>query len=183
MGTGGRVSPRRTLQAVGLIAGQLAVSLRNARLYAVHHRIADEQAALRRVATLVARGGQPRDVFIAVAEEAGRLLAADFSVLIRYDPPTGTLEIAGSWLRSGSTEPPTAVGGRLPLGGHSVSSLVYQTGRPTRIDDERDDLSGSAAVAAGLCGGSARRSACRSSSGAGRGAPWSWRSADATRCC
>jgi signal transduction histidine kinase len=151
MGTRGRVSPRRMLQAVGLIAGQLAVSLRNARLYAVNHRMADEQAALRRVATLVARGGQPRDVFIAVAEEAGRLLAADFSVLIRYDPPTGTLEIAGSWLRAGP-EPPAPVGGRLPLGGHSVSSLVYQTGRPARIDDERDDLSGSAAIAAGLRG-------------------------------
>ncbi len=44
------------LDAVKLIAGQLAVSLDNAQLYADYRRIADEQAALRRVATLVARG-------------------------------------------------------------------------------------------------------------------------------
>ena len=151
MGTGGRVPPRRRLEAVGLIAGQLAASRRSARLYAENRRIAREQAALRRVATLVARGAQPQDVFIAVAEEAGRLLAADFSVLIRYDPPTGTLEIAGSWLRSG-TERPAPVGGRLPLGGHNVSALVYQTGRPARIDYQRDDISGTGSVAAGLWG-------------------------------
>ena len=48
------------LDAVKLIAGQLAVSLDNAQLYADYRRIADEQAALRRVATLVARGARPR---------------------------------------------------------------------------------------------------------------------------
>ena len=47
------------LDAVKLIAGQLAVSLDNAQLYADYRRIADEQAALRRVATLVARGAAP----------------------------------------------------------------------------------------------------------------------------
>ena len=44
------------LDGVKLIAGQLAVSLDNAQLYAGFRRIADEQAALRRVATLVAHG-------------------------------------------------------------------------------------------------------------------------------
>ena len=43
------------LDAVKLIAGQLAVSLDNAQLYAEFRQIADDQAALRRVATLVAR--------------------------------------------------------------------------------------------------------------------------------
>ena len=47
------------LDAVKLIAGQLAVSLDNAQLYADFRRIADEQAALRRVATLVAEGPRP----------------------------------------------------------------------------------------------------------------------------
>jgi signal transduction histidine kinase len=171
MGTGGWVPPRRTAGGFDLlgilIAGQLAVSLRNARLRAENRRIADEQAALRRVATLVAQGAQPQDVFIAVAEETGRLLKADFSVLIRYDRPTRTLEIAGSWPRSGA-EPPTPVGDRLPLGGHNVSSLVYQTGRPARIDDERDDISGIGPVTASLWG-------FRSSVGAPviiKGRPW-----------
>jgi GAF domain-containing protein len=106
------------LDAAELIAGQLAVSLRNARLYAGYRRVADEQAALRRVATLVARSARPQEVFTAVAEETGRLLDADNSVLVRYDEPSRTLVIAGAYLRSGAA-PPTPVSGRLPLGGYS----------------------------------------------------------------
>ena len=49
------------LEAVNLIAGQLAVSLDNAQLYAGYRRIAGEQAALRRVATLVARAAPPQE--------------------------------------------------------------------------------------------------------------------------
>ena len=140
------------LDAVELIAGQLAVSLRNARLYAEYRRIADEQAALRRVATLLARGAQPQEVFIAVAKETGLLLDADYSVLVRYDEPSGTLEIAGPWLRSGAA-PPTPIGGRLPLGGYNVTTLIYETGRPGRIDYEHDSVSGTTGyVAASVWG-------------------------------
>ena len=73
------------LDAVKLIAGQLAVSLDNAQLYADFRRIADEQAALRRVATLVAAGGSPSTVFAAVAEEVGRLLAVEGAFVVRYE--------------------------------------------------------------------------------------------------
>ena len=65
----------RTARRVKLIAGQLAVSLDNAQLYAEYRRIADEQAALRRVATLVARGAPPGEVFAAVADEVARCSA------------------------------------------------------------------------------------------------------------
>ena len=74
------------LDAVQLIAGQLAVSLDNAQLYAGFRRIADEQAALRRVATLVAQGAPPTSVFDAVAAEIQRLLDADGVTLGRYEP-------------------------------------------------------------------------------------------------
>ncbi len=121
------------LDAVELIAGQLAVSLRNARLYAEYRRIADEQATLRRVATLVARGAPPDQVFAAVAEEVGRLVTADFSVLIRYEQQN--LEVVGQWTTATTGgPPPTSVGTWLPLGGHNVSTLVHQTGQPARID-------------------------------------------------
>ena len=46
---------------------------------------AEEQAALRRVATLVAGGAPPEEVFAAVAEEIGRVLGADFTGMSRYD--------------------------------------------------------------------------------------------------
>ena len=101
-------------------------------------RLAEEQAALRRVATLVARATPPQEVFAAVAEEVGRLLAVDFAILVRYDPKD-TLEVVGTWTRTGAPAP-TPVGGRLPLGGRNVTTLVYQTGRPARID--YSDVSG-----------------------------------------
>ena len=119
------------LDAVQLIAGQLAVCMDNSQLYAEFRRIADEQAALRRVATLVARAAPPERVFASVAEEVGRLLAADSAILVRYDPPD--LEIAGTWMRTGAPAP-TPVGGRLPLGGHNVTSQVHRTGQPARFD-------------------------------------------------
>ena len=126
------------LDAVNLIAGQLAVSLDNAQLYAEYRRIADEQAALRRVATLVARAAPPQEVFAAVAEEVGRLLAADFAILVRYDPQD--LEVVGTWTSTGAPAP-TPVGGRLPLGGRNVTTLVRRTARPARIDYD-DAISG-----------------------------------------
>ena len=58
-------------------------------------QLAEEQAALRRVATLVARGAAPEEVFAVVAEEVGRLLAADFTILDRYHSQD-TLEIVAS---------------------------------------------------------------------------------------
>jgi signal transduction histidine kinase len=101
-------------------------------------QLAQEQAALRRVATLVARATPPEEVFAAVAEEAGRLLAVDFAILVRYDPQD-RLEVVGTWTRTGAPAP-TPVGGQLPLGGRNVTTAVYQTGRTARID--YSDVSG-----------------------------------------
>ena len=110
----------------------VATAIANADSRAALARLAEEQAALRRVATLVAQATPPEQVFAAVAEEVGRLLAVDFAILVRYDPQD-TLEVAGTWTRTGAPAP-TPVGGRLPLGGRNVTTMVYQTGRPSRID-------------------------------------------------
>ena len=120
------------LNAVNLIAGQLAVSLDNAQLYAGFRQIAGEQAALRRVATLVAQAAPPEAVFAAVAAEAGQLLGADAAVLIRYDPQDA-ITVVGAWTSTGAA-PPTPVGGQLPLGGDNVSTLVFRTGQAARTD-------------------------------------------------
>ena len=92
------------LDAVKLIAGQLAVSLDNAQLYAEFRRIADEQAALRRVATLVARAAPPAEVFAAVTAEVGRLLDADHASLVRYDPD-GEVTVVAAWTGTGAAAP------------------------------------------------------------------------------
>ncbi len=58
-------------------------------------QIAGEQAALRRVATLIARGAPPEEVFTAVSAEVGRLLEADFAALIRHGPQDA-ITVAGT---------------------------------------------------------------------------------------
>jgi len=96
--------------------------------------LAEEQAALRRIATLVARGVPPEEVFAAVAEEAGGLLSVEFAALGRYDP-VGTVTLVASWGRTGQH---ILVGHRWSLGGPDVATLVFETGRAVRLDSYTD---------------------------------------------
>jgi signal transduction histidine kinase len=114
-------------------------------------RLADEQAALRRVATLVARAAPPADVFAAVAQELGQLFAAE-SALFRYEPgPTATP--VGSWSLTGDA---IATGTPIPLAGHNVLMLILRTGRPARIDGcAADDSSPMTTLVGGQGGESA----------------------------
>ena len=95
-------------------------------------RLVEEQAALHRVATLVARAVPPEQVFAAVTAEVGRLHSADFTLMSRYDH-SDVATIVGAWTISGAD--PAPVGSRLSLGGHDVHTLVLRTGRPGRVDD------------------------------------------------
>ncbi|MET7402982.1 GAF domain-containing protein, partial [Dactylosporangium sp. NPDC005572] len=90
-------------------------------------QVVEQQAALRRVATLVARGVPPTAVFDAVATELVRLLGADGAVVDRYEAD-GTITVLAS---SGSGLP---VGTRGPLEGSPVAAQVWRTGRSVRLD-------------------------------------------------
>ncbi|HWE13509.1 MAG TPA: GAF domain-containing sensor histidine kinase [Solirubrobacteraceae bacterium] len=92
--------------------------------------LAAEQAALRRVATLVARGVSPAEVFAAVVEEVGRLLPVEYTLLGRYAPDDAVTFVAG-WGRAGPLFPS---GARLLLGGNNLATIIAQTGRAARID-------------------------------------------------
>ncbi len=93
--------------------------------------LAEEQAALRRVATLVARECSPEELFAAVAEEMARLLDATSTTLWRFeDDATGTL--AASW---GKLHAQAPLGARFPMQGDNAASLVFRTARPVRMDD------------------------------------------------
>jgi PAS domain S-box-containing protein len=93
--------------------------------------LAEEQAALRRVATLVARECSPDELFAAVAEEMARLLGATSTTLWRFeDDGSGTL--AASW---GKLHAQAPVGARFPMQGDNAASQVFRTGRPVRMDD------------------------------------------------
>jgi signal transduction histidine kinase len=95
-------------------------------------RLAEEQAALRRVATLVARATAPEQVLAAVAEEVGRLLEVDYTVLIRSDPQD-MITVVGGWTATG-VPLPSPVGSRFEVGGRNVSTLTLRTGRAARLD-------------------------------------------------
>jgi signal transduction histidine kinase len=89
----------------------------------------EEQAALRRVATLVAEGNPPEKVFPAVNEEVARLLNVDGTRLLRYEAD-GTATIVASWGE------PTFVpaGTRIALDGRNIGSLVRSSGKPARVE-------------------------------------------------
>jgi PAS domain S-box-containing protein len=107
----------------------LATAISNASARDKVRALADEQAALHRVATLVARSVPPAEVFEAVAREAGQLLGVDAMHMGRYDDGAA-FSVAG-WSGAGDTLP---VGTRVPVDGVNVASLVLETGRPARLD-------------------------------------------------
>jgi signal transduction histidine kinase len=119
-------------------------------------RLASEQAALRRVATLVAYGSPPEEVFAAVTAEVGRLLHVGVTMLACYGPD-GTVVTVGTWEGTGDAAP-VPVGTRWSLGGHNVSTLVFETGRTARIDDFAEASGPAAELATDLAGGQPVRS-------------------------
>jgi signal transduction histidine kinase len=126
----------------------IATTIANAQARQELRAIAEEQAALRRVATLVAQGASAAALFRAVAEETSLLLRADATVLMRYDPDDCVTRV-GRWSRPGIELPP---GERSPLGGRNVTTLVFETGQAARLDNYGDDAGDAAVwVDAGLC--------------------------------
>jgi signal transduction histidine kinase len=104
-------------------------------------QLADAQAALRRVATLVAGGARPAEVFTAVADELGHLIGAEATFVSRVDhyaeergEPVGDFTVVGSYGRISDQVP---VGFRLELLPGSIQSSALRTGRPVRIKGEQ----------------------------------------------
>src|SRR5262249_38204038 len=92
--------------------------------------LAEQQAALRRVATLVAQRATPEVVFRAVADEAGGLLGADLSVLVRIESDDTVTVMAGP------STGPHASGERLTIDPNFVVEAVRETGRPARFETD-----------------------------------------------
>jgi PAS domain S-box-containing protein len=104
--------------------------------------LAEQQAALRRVATLVARGVTPSAVFSAVARELARSLGVHNSALIRYEPD-GTATLLAARDEPGLKKMP--VGDRFPVEGENVAAMVHHTGRAARMNSHAN-ASGSVAA-------------------------------------
>ena len=109
----------------------VATAMSNVQTRAEMRRLADEHAALRRVATLVARESPPAAIFAAVAEEVGRLLDVEAIRIVRCEDG-GAVQVMASW---GEPDAAVPVGTHLTPGDHGLASMVRRTARPARIDD------------------------------------------------
>ncbi|HVQ50031.1 MAG TPA: GAF domain-containing protein [Mycobacterium sp.] len=104
--------------------------------------LAEQQAALRRVATLVARGTSPSAVFSAVALELAGFLGVENASVWRYEP-TGAATLLSAWDEPGAKKMP--VGQRFSLEGDNIAARVWETGCTVRMDSH-DDAAGPAAA-------------------------------------
>jgi signal transduction histidine kinase len=91
----------------------------------------EQQSALRRVATLVARGVSPSEILDVVTREVGLVSGADVTVMERYETDN-TVTAVAAWRRAGE---PLNVGRRFSLEGFSLAAMVQETGRSVRVDD------------------------------------------------
>jgi signal transduction histidine kinase len=113
-------------------AAEFDENLDDGKLYAKYRRLAAEQDALRRLATLVARGVAPMEVFGAVAEEMRRCVPAATAGLWRFETDGEITIVAAAADPEALARWP--VGTRTPVDGNTLATLVQRTGGPARID-------------------------------------------------
>jgi hypothetical protein len=125
------------------LAGQLDEHLDDVSLHTEYRRLVAEQAAVRRVGTLVARGADPLELAGAVAEEMRRCVGAFTAGVWRF-------ETSAEITLVGAAADPAAlakwpVGTRTPIKGDTLATVVHSTGLPARIDSY-ENISGSVAA-------------------------------------
>ncbi|MEA2424254.1 MAG: hypothetical protein QOH13_664 [Thermoleophilaceae bacterium] len=137
--------------AMGILVGMLAARSQQRAEASEEARgvLAHEQAALRRVATLVARESPPETVFHAVAEEVAGLLGVGDTIMWRYEDDGTATMVAEAITRPADDQ--------LRLDQDNVNSMVRRTGRPARADGD--------GPATGSMGAAARKSVVQSAIG------------------
>ncbi len=131
-----------TEEQVAKFAELVSTAISNVESRAKVERLAAEQSALRRVATLVASQPSPDDLFASLAEEVRVLLGVDASEILRYETD-GTATMVAGWSDGGSRLP---VGERLPLEGENLAAGVQRSGAPERKEDYGDAPGAIAAI-------------------------------------
>ena len=108
-----------------------AVTAERRRAEAAVRELAEEQAALRRVATLVASEADPATVFEGVTEETARLLGLPSAAIARYEDAESAM-IVGVWAEPGA--PPLPVGSSISRDPGTAIGRVYETGEPQLVE-------------------------------------------------
>jgi PAS domain S-box-containing protein len=128
--TGDAVLPPETETRLEKFTELIATAVGSTESRAALRRLAEEQAALQRVATLVARGVEPAEIFAAVSREVGRMFGSDLAVVGRWDPDGPSQLILGLIRPMAGWD----VGSRMPLAETTAAAAVYRTGRSARTD-------------------------------------------------
>jgi signal transduction histidine kinase len=126
--------PETGAAEIGLLErsfNSLAASLEESQ--AAQRRLLDQQRALRRVATLVAEGRAPEDVFGAAVQELAEHLPAEVAYLWRYEAADETFIAIAGWERERG---PADLPDRVPLTDDSLSARVWQSKAAARISHD-----------------------------------------------
>jgi GAF domain-containing protein len=132
-------------ERVAAFAELVSYAIDNAETREDLRRLADEQAALRRVATEVAEGASADRIFGLVAEEIAHVTGLEWIVIGRFEPDRTMTPIGAAGVH------PYQPGTSWPLDGGSVSSQVLDTGRPVTVDPY-GEMTGTIAEAAHAAG-------------------------------
>jgi uncharacterized protein YoaH (UPF0181 family) len=108
-------------------------------LHTEYRRLVEEQAAVRRLGTLVARGAEPSEVIGAVAEEMRRCVGAITAGIWRFDT-SGEITLVAAAARPAALAK-WPLGTRTPIEGDTLATMVHRTGLPARIDSY-DNIAG-----------------------------------------
>jgi signal transduction histidine kinase len=135
--------PADTESQIAEFTELVATAIANTESRARAERLAEEQAALRRVATLVAEGDSPTAILDAAAAEMEALLHADQVALNRYEPGDEISVLA----HRGLDVARTPVGSRVSHEGENVTATVRRTRRPARVEHHEGAPGGLAELA------------------------------------
>jgi signal transduction histidine kinase len=123
--------PAATEMRIGTFTELMATAIANSDARAEIERLAGEQAALRRVATLVARGAETEEVFTAVAREVAEVMHLPVAAVQRYED-NDTTTVTAAW---SDRAHPFQPGTRRPYHASGLGGRVRQTGRTGRVKD------------------------------------------------
>jgi signal transduction histidine kinase len=128
---------QRMTEFTDLVATSVANAQNRGSLQASHDELARllrEQAALRRVATLVARGVRPTEIFLAVSEEVRSLIGADSAGIARFEPDGSSVVVVGGV--GGQVSDNLPAGSCVKLRDYMAPALVWRTGHAALVNED-----------------------------------------------
>jgi signal transduction histidine kinase len=138
--------PPRAEQRLGDFAALVAQAIANAEARREVAALAEEQASLRRVATLVAAGRPQAEVLDAAARLVGELYQAQAVYLVRWQGVLDEVVVLGGWSEDGDSAIATGSLYHPAPGGAALTTL--ETGFPTRAAEPSPELGARCAIAA-----------------------------------